>query len=230
MASSPHFPNRWVCQATLGLLMLSLALTMGCSATVYPQASPIDPVTVYLADYGIHSSLLLPNGDGRYVEYAFGDYNFAVLNHCGPNDAIGALLVSFQSALGRRYLDLPAGKSVTIPVDPPPHHVETLYVQRADAERVRLELNSRFTQDGAMVVHNPENNMDFVKDLQHYCIANNCNHLTAHCLREMGCDVKGLVVGSGFSVASRETQPRQSEVITLSTSGANEGNETPAPR
>ena len=71
----------------LGLHALFLAVLVGpalcvggCAATVIPREPAIDPVPVYLADYGIHSSLFLPTPDGRYVEYAFGDITIACSN------------------------------------------------------------------------------------------------------------------------------------------------------
>src|SRR5437016_69566 len=84
---------KWIALSALVLL------SSGC-ASVYPQPKPTRPTAVYIADYGIHSSLIIPNGDGRYVEYAFGDWYYAALNHCWPNDALGALLVSAKSTLG----------------------------------------------------------------------------------------------------------------------------------
>jgi hypothetical protein len=183
------------------VLSLSILLAGGCGATVYPQPQPIHPVAVYIADYGIHSSLLLPTRDGRYVEYAFGDWNYAALNHCWPNDALGALLISFQSALGRRYIDLPPGQTQPHPVHPSPHKLQAVYASQSDVVRVLQELEARYRRDMKVVLYNPDNLMDYVKDDQHYSVINNCNHLTAHCLREMGCEVRGLTVLSGFDVA-----------------------------
>lgn len=181
-------------------LFLLLAFVGGCATNVYPQAKPIRPVAVYVADYGIHSSLLLPAGDGRYVEYAFGDWNFAALNHCWPQDALGALLISFQSALGRRYITVAPGQTEPSPVHPSPHKIQVVYASRAAVEHVVKELDARYRRDMSVVRRNPDNGMDYVKDNEHYSVLNNCNHLTARCLREMGCDVRGLVVLSTFSV------------------------------
>lgn len=185
---------------TIAISLFLLAFIGGCATNVFPQTKPIRPVAVYVADYGIHSSLLLPVGDRRYVEYAFGDWNFAALNHCWPQDALGALLISFQSALGRRYITVEPGKTEPWPVHPSPHKVQVVYASEAQVERVVKELDGRFNRDTHVVLHNPENDMDFVKDTEHYSILNNCNHLTARCLRELGCDVRGLVVLSTFSV------------------------------
>lgn len=193
--------------ARLLLSVLAVSLTGGCAATVYPGAKPVQPTAVYLADYGIHSSVLLPAGDGRYVEYAFGDWNFAALNHCWPQDAFGALLISFQSTLGRRYIEVGPGQLVPHPVHLVPHTLQVVYASRANVDRLVRELDERYRRDGSQSCHNPDNDMDYVKDGEHYWIANNCNHLTARCLRELGCDVHGLVVLSKFDVAQVQTPP-----------------------
>lgn len=182
------------------ILLVAALLTGGCATAVYPQPAPPHPQAVYVADYGIHSSLLLPTGEGRYVEYAFGDWGFAALNHCLPQDALGALLVSFQAALGRRYVDLQPGQTEPHPVHPAPHRVQVVYVPQERVERVVRELADRYRRGGPPV-HNPENDTDYVKDdSEHYWVGNNCNHLTARCLEEMGCDVRGFVVLSKFKV------------------------------
>ena len=189
------------------LSVLAVSLTGGCAATVYPGAKPVQPTAVYLADYGIHSSVLLPTGDGRYVEYAFGDWNFAALNHCWPQDAFGALLISFQSTLGRRYIEARPGQLVPYPVHLVPHKLQVVYASRANVDRLVRELDERYRRDGTQSCHNPDNDMDYVKDGEHYWIANNCNHLTARCLRELGCDVRGVVVLSKFDVAPVQAPP-----------------------
>jgi hypothetical protein len=193
---------------TIAISLFLLAFVGGCATSVYPQARPVRPVAVYVADYGIHSSLLLPVGNRKYVEYAFGDWNFAALNHCWPQDALGALLVSFQSALGRRYITVAPGKTEPWPTNPPPHKLQVVYASQAQIERVEKELDARYHRDARVVIHNPENDMDFVKDDEHYSVLNNCNHLTARCLRELGCDVRGWVVLSTFAVQQVPFAPK----------------------
>ena len=198
------------------LVLLTLSLG-GCGAAVYPSPNPVHPTAVYVADYGIHSSLLMPSGDGRFVEYAFGDWNFAALNHCWPQDALGALLISFQSTLGRRMIALAPGETEPHPVHPAPHRVQVLYASQKDVMRVVAEMDARYHRDARVVMHNPDNDMDYVKDSEHYCVANNCNHLTARCLREMGCRVRGLIVLSGFSVEPAKGGAVELPIRTAST-------------
>ena len=212
----------------LVILLFCVMLGGGCAATIYPQAHPIRPTAVYVADYGIHSSLLLPTGNGRYVEYAFGDWNFAALNHCGPQDALGALLISFQSTLGRRFVDVQPGQADPHPVHPSPHRMQVVYVPEDRVAQVVRELDDRY-QRGGRALHNPENDTDYVRDdTEHYWVGNNCNHLTARCLEQMGCDVRGLVVLSKFDVApvqkgvsSELAQQKPTSPTMLSSSGSN---------
>jgi hypothetical protein len=197
------------------LITMMLLIASGCTTAVYqPQQALAHPTTVYIADYGIHSSLLMPTGNGRYVEYAFGDWNFAALNHCWPNDALGALLVSFQSALGRRFVDVHPGQTVPHPCHPMPHRIQAVQASEAEVAMVVKELDERYHRDDKVVMFNPDNNMTYVKDSEHYSVANNCNNLTARCLREMGCEVHGWVVLSTFRVMPTEVEKVAAPVRT----------------
>jgi len=193
----------------LAVLMGAGMFVGGCAATVIPQQPAVDPVPVYLADYGIHSSLFLPTPDGRYVEYAFGDWGYAAENRCWPHDALGALLISFQSALGRRYYDMKPGMDRPIP-DRKPNTMARIECEREAVNRVLARLDARYRAGTGKRVRNPENGIVYVKDSQHYSIANNCNHLTARSLQELGCEVRGLVIGSNFAVAQARPSDRKS--------------------
>lgn len=183
-------------------LSLPLASCVGCSSVIYPQRQVIDPEAVYVADYGVHSGLMLPTDDGRFVEYVFGDWGFSALNHCGPQDVFGALLVSQGSAFGRKYYGHVPGGDVPNPTHPSPHKVVKVIVSHAQVVNLREQLEARYQRAAATVVHNPENDTDYVKDPAHYGLGNNCNHLTAQSLRQLGCDVRGTVFLSHFSVGT----------------------------
>lgn len=192
-------------QRIQGLVLLALLGAMaagsgGCGATIVPKARLTDPVPVYVADYGIHSALFLPTTDGRYVEYAFGDWNYAVSNNKMPHDAIGALTVSFQAALGRRYLKAPADGSTPMPLEETPDSVQKIYCDRRDVYDLVKRLDDRYAAGLATARRNPDNGMLYVKDDEHYSLANNCNHLTARSLEELGCEIRGVVVSSSFRV------------------------------
>jgi hypothetical protein len=180
-------------------LIVFVLWAVGCTSVV-PAAHPDRPVAVYVTDYGIHSSLLLPTGDGRFVEYAFGDWNYSTLNRCWPNDGFVALFLSPRAGLGRRFIDAPPFGDRPVPPHPAPSRMQLVYVSQESVDRVEEALDARWQAGASHVVHNDDNGMDYVPDTEHYSLANNCNHLTARCLREMGCDIHGLVVISKFQV------------------------------
>ena len=163
---------------------------------------------VYVTDYGIHSSVIMPNGDGRFVEYAFGDWNYAALNHDWPNDAMGQHADFIQidvRAQPSSWLEYP-GETEPHPTHPTPKRTQVIYASYDAVEAVRQQLDDRYRHDMSQtttrVVHNHENEMDFVPDDEHYSFLNNCNDLTARCLRNIGCDLKGVVGFSKFQGAN----------------------------
>src|SRR5688572_15777056 len=179
--------------STLLLLCFIACVSTGCATTVRPQSKPIDPVPVFLTDYGVHSSLMLPTPEGRYVEYSFGDYGYAALNRGGPHNALGALFVSGQSGIGRRFLTVRPGEETPRPAHAP-ISVQKIYAERFEVYALVKQLDQRYRkagQGGPDPVHNPITDNVFVKDEERYSIANNCNHMTARMLRQLGCDVRG---------------------------------------
>lgn len=197
----------------VGLLTAGILWTSGGCATIYPPPrQPIDPVWVYVADYGVHSSLLLPTGDGRYVEYAFGDWGYAAENHNLPQDAVGALVLSFQAGLGRRFIQVPPGRADPEPTERP-WKLSKITCERGDVQALVRRLNERYEAalQTQKPVRNPENGLEFVKDTEHYSVLNNCNHLTARSLEILGCKVRGIVFSSKFQVASSPPRPPDSE-------------------
>src|SRR5438552_17258145 len=85
--------------------LLVLFCLIGCSARIQPPAHPRDPVRVFIADYGRHASILLPDDDGKFIEFAWGDFDWFAANHNGIGEALAALFWSRGSALGTRRLD-----------------------------------------------------------------------------------------------------------------------------
>ena len=190
----------------LTLSLLSCLAAGGCTTTVRPNPRPIDPVAVFLTDYGVHSSLMLPSPDGRYVEYSFGDYGYAALNRGGPHNALGALFVSGQSGIGRRFLTVRPGEEAPRPAYKPVR-VQKLYANRFQVYALVKELDHRYRNGGDTPVHNPITDNVFVKDRERYSFANNCNHMTGRMLRELGCEVRGHTATSKFKVVGKQELP-----------------------
>ena len=180
-------------------MLLGSALLGGCYTSVLPPPNPQRPTTIYLCDYGIHSSLLLPISRGRYVEFLYGDWNWAALGHTSALDAIGALCFSQQSTLGRRFIEQSPDEKMPRPVDGPLR--ETCVVVNGDGcSDVVRNLMTRW-EIHRITATAMRLDLSYVKDDDPYSWTHDCNTLTADCLREMGCRVDGFPIWSNFKVA-----------------------------
>jgi hypothetical protein len=186
----------------IGLTMLLSGGGVGCSAPhIRPPANPPNPTVIYLCDYGVHSSLLLPVGNGRFIEYVYGDWAFAVENKGDPLHTLAALFLSFDPAFGRRILEPQPGRAFPWPPNEP-HFVRPMIVDAAKVDFVVKDLDARYRQHIATAKLNDAPNyfFTFVKDDQRYSIFHSCNHLTMRNLTMMDCKVDGWTIGSNFLV------------------------------
>jgi hypothetical protein len=196
------------------LLLSTLCAACGCAAVVHPPATVVDPVPIYLAQYQVHSTILFPR-DGRFVDFSFGDWNYAALHHRFINDAIGALTVSGESTLERRVVEADQRTGAPILTDKP-DLVIRLYASRQAVDQRFAELTERFQhdmlahRDDGMMVYGDQTEV-FVKDDQHYSLVNNCNGMTAETLRALGYRVDGPVLSNRFHLCAPQAAAPESE-------------------
>jgi len=181
-------------------ILLLLLVGGGCAPVIIPPASGgKDTVTVLVADYGYHSTLILPRPDGGMIEYAYGDWNYFGQNQKGLGNALHALMASDQATMGRRMLD----REVNQPGLKDALGAKT--VLRFDAPRPKVEeleraLEQRFSARLDSIVYSPVHELYFVKDDEPYGVGHNCNHFTAKWLERLGCRVEGMVLTSSFKL------------------------------
>jgi hypothetical protein len=187
-------------QSSLRLpLLLLAALVAGCTTEVVPPTNPADAVSVFVADNGRHASLILPQPDGGYREYAFGDWNFFALNKDRWYNTAQALFFSPGAALGRRYLELePQHADAQLCRELDKKRLFRVQVGRAGAMALSRELDDRFVSHQPPVVLNPITGLLLVRDEQPYSLWHNCNHVAAHWLKQLGCDIRGSAMTSAF--------------------------------
>jgi hypothetical protein len=191
------------------ILLPALLSCCGC-ASITPPATVLDPVPIYLAEYPVHSELLMSH-DGQYFAYSFGDWNYAAIGHTWPNDALGALVVSGASELEKRQAPLDPHTGGPLLYDDPDMLIR-MVANRQEVEARLAVLEKRFQDDLKTagpdgVVSTPDHSRTYVKDQQHYSVFNDCNDLTADTLRALGYRVDGFVVGSHFHVYAGSTAP-----------------------
>jgi hypothetical protein len=171
----------------------------GCAPVIIPPAiAAKDAVPVLIADYGYHSTLILPRPDsGGMIEYAYGDWTYFGQNQKSVGTALHALMASDQATMGRRMLDREVnqpglkealGAKTILRFDAPREKVEEL--ERALEQRFSARLDS--------IVYSPVHQLYFVKDDEPYGVGHNCNHFTAQWLARLGCRVEGMVLSSSF--------------------------------
>jgi hypothetical protein len=190
--------SKWVISLVL------VVVASGCATRVIPPApaAVAERAVVYVTDYGRHSSVVLPVGE-RWVEYAYGDWDYLALNkyrwYVGPT----RLLFSEGSCLGRRYIDKVDNEEALLAV------VASERLLRIETDRRAVEdlicaLDERFNRHIETLVYNKHQVMYFVRDDSHYWLMNNCNGVTAGWLKELGCRVEGMALLSNFEVVNRK--------------------------
>jgi hypothetical protein len=172
------------------ILSTGAACSTGCVMHITPPAAPPDPVSVFVADYGYHSSVILPREAGDLVEFAYGEWRWFALNESGWWRALPVTLGSHAGTLGMRTLAGPAE------LDAVRRHLaaEALYelrVARTDVDALRTRLQYRFDQQRERMIYNPQHRLHFVPDEARYGPSRNCNTETAAWLRALGCKVSG---------------------------------------
>jgi hypothetical protein len=188
------------------LILLSVG---GCATHVIPPAHPQQPVTVYLSDYGRHSSIFLPGAEGHFFEYAFGDWDFFARGHTGWWIGLRALLHSPQATLGRRELIMPPDvREDEIKSKLECKRVMRLTVSRARADALLMDLDNRFRRAAPQPLYSSYSQLYHVRDDEHYWGLHNCNHVTANWLRRLGCEIRGTAITSQFYVADGSPQRR----------------------
>jgi len=194
------------------VICLAALCAGGCGAVVHPPGAVTDPTTVYVCDYGVHSAVMLPVEQHRFVEYAFGDWGYCAYNKMLPTDAIGALVVSNESAFGRRYIEMKPGQRYPTPKVELPKRVFPVVVSQESVTAVEAKLDRRFQRAYYTHVYNAENDTVYVKDDEPYSAVNSCNELTGSILRYLGCEVDGPTFFSHFHYSSdlaRDSHPLQ---------------------
>lgn len=176
--------SRWLAMS------LCLGLLTGCGNRLIPPASPVDPVEVHILDHGRHPSLVLPDDQGGWIRYVYGEWRWYAEDQTGVWRGIQAMLWSTQAALGRRSLDsLPQpGQSAAIP-----EGFVTLYsfdVAKRRAEALRHRLNAHFDLSGQQI-YQPRYNVYFVRYPANYWVFQQSNQMMKQWLEALDVDVQG---------------------------------------
>ena len=157
------------------VLLLSALIAPGCGMTITPPADVRDPVSVFIADHGIHTSLLLPRDDGRIAQYAYSQWNWAALDQDQWYRSPFALLIPNVGTLGRR--DFPGPCDFACVHDslqklgrhPPMQAALRKYASNAPAAaEVLAMLDARWESQANGNIFNERRGLTFVRDATRY--------------------------------------------------------------
>ncbi|WP_334311347.1 DUF2459 domain-containing protein [Nodularia sphaerocarpa] len=181
----------------LAIVALISLILIASPAVIIPPVKPLEPVIVYVVDLGLHSRLVLPDGDDGFIQYAYGDWRFFALNQEDLGSGIAALLFPTQGTLGRRKYENIAQLQEAINGNTT---ILNFAVARAKATELQKLLDKRFQQNIATQIFNPVNQMNFVQDDLDYTLYHNSNHELVMWLQNLDCRVEGFVLLADFKV------------------------------
>lgn len=174
------------------LLMVYLALLMGCSGRLQHPENLESPVTFHLAVHGRHSSLILPHGEG-VARYSYGEWQWYVEERRGVMAGVAAMLLPTKGALGRRiYADTPIRP---FPERVAPEGTDRVFTLQAEADKVsalRRRLDRIFEARHEEATYSDVLDLEFVPYPRTYWLAHQSNLVTASWLRRLGYEVRGI--------------------------------------
>jgi hypothetical protein len=192
--------NGWIQMTLAPLAALVAALTSGgCATTVTPPPSPQDPVAVYLAVYGKHSTLMVERETGRITEFGYTSWSWEVDKRDWWLAALPTLIVPNDGALCVNERPGPL-EETRVRAHSDVIELVPVRVSRAALRRLLEKLDAVCTAGGENNVLDAPTGWVFVKDEHPYWVMHTCNDAVAVWLRELGCQVQGPAVYSNFEV------------------------------
>jgi hypothetical protein len=177
----------------IALLLMTPAIG-GCVRTVSGPQGVLDPVPVLVLEHGLSSSLVLPLDDqqNQVIRYAYGDYRYYALARRNAPNALAALFLPTDAALGRRVLPGPMDPAhIMTGVNIEIREVHMLMVERQRAAELVAHLEQMYRQGANPEVDSSYADLTFVRHPRQYWAANNSNRAMLEWLTKLGCQVEG---------------------------------------
>jgi len=185
------------------LLLAALVLALpGCAWTVRAPSTVADPVPVWITEYGRHCRVALPTGPSTFTEYGFGEWNFYALEDRGIFSILRAGTGFGRGAFSRRSL-IAAPDGTIGPWQTGGTRSERVQVERARADSLRRELDTRWLRNQDNVRIRARDGVPVSRDPERYHLFSNSNHATARWLQRLGCKVRGFPLTSNFRVEDK---------------------------
>ncbi|MCA9273092.1 MAG: hypothetical protein KDA31_08610 [Phycisphaerales bacterium] len=189
--------------AIVFVLCLTL-LQVACTGyTIRPPESVADPVGVYIIDYGDTSRLWLPEEQGGYTEWGYGDWRWYANDK--KSLLYGSVVFIWPTAgtIGTHVRATGPWGSDGVLLSDLVGYATIVYeidVERERMESLRGELHDRFDRQRSTELFNENRQMSFVKDDTSYWLGHQSSSVMAGWARELGCKVSGFSVRAHYRV------------------------------
>lgn len=183
--------------------MLALAILGGCVSVVRPPAAPDEPTTVFVAFEAMHKGLILPDENGTWTEWGFGEWDWYALDETAWYDAIPTVLWPTAGALGRR--DLGRRSAAEVPERRSSARLVAIEVPNERVRRLRDRLREEWQAAEDTLHVNESYGMSFVRARRSYWFGHTCDDAAAEWLEALGCRVSWLPVRLGLTIEENGT-------------------------
>lgn len=171
----------------------------GCAWRVTPPREPVEPQVVFLSQYDRHTRLAVPAAGGL-IEYGFGEWHFYGLEEHGPGPALRAIIGRGRGAWSRRVLPA-AGTADEYRRRAGSVRTAAIRVESGGVRMLRDRLEARWREICGDAVRRQHEGLPVAPDPREgYHLFRNSNAVVAGWLRQLGCDVRGLIITSDFRV------------------------------
>jgi hypothetical protein len=189
---------RRITKFSLVVIAYILLIWMFSPAIIVPPNDPVEAIAIYVIDYGWHSRLVLPSGNGELIQYAYGDWNYFALHQQDLKNGAVALLLPTQGTLGRqKFSNIVELQQIIQQQD---YTLLSLEVALAKVTQLLKLLDERFNRNIATNIKNSQTGLTLVKDDQEYILLHNSNHEVVEWLQYLDCQIYGFVMWSNFRI------------------------------
>jgi hypothetical protein len=181
-------------------LAMTALLAAGCHTSVTAPDVEGERQPVFVANYGFHSSLLLPGPRGIMTEWSWGDWDYFAKADTSLGGAARALLASRASTLGLRQFRCEGEPQLCRELGA--KNVLRFEASTEDVRRLLVELSGRFEASREGLIYNEKYDQFFVPESKHYGLLYNCNHETADWLQQLRAGVSLVAPAGEFRLRS----------------------------
>lgn len=177
---------------------------VGCVGyTIRPPEHVAEPVSVHIVDYGDTSRLWLPEDEGGFTEWGYGDWRWYAKDRQSLLYGSVIFIWPTTGTLGRHERATgPWGPDGQLLPDLVGYatHIHTFDVEMSALRDLRAALDERFARQSETEFFNERRQMSFVKDDTSYWLGHQSSSEMAGWAKALGCRVSGFSLRANYDL------------------------------